>query len=130
MMAFVAGTEFLNSRYDPFDLKLDGWSETVHENSDDYDDIFEELHEKYKDKEKVAPELRLMMSLAGSAFMYHMTNSFFSGGGTSSGSNMANMMPGLPCPDRIPLDKPRKILGQDHPQLDIDPSCNPCNLRL
>jgi hypothetical protein len=90
MMAFVAGTEFLNSRYDPFDLKLDGWSETVHENSDDYDDIFEELHEKYKDKAKVAPELRLMMSLSGSAFMYHMTNSFFSGGG--SGSNMANMM--------------------------------------
>ena len=90
MMAFVAGTEFLNSRYDPFDLKLDGWSETVHENSDDYDDIFEELHEKYKDKAKVAPELRLMMSLSGSAFMYHMTNSFFSSGG--SGSNMANMM--------------------------------------
>lgn len=78
MMAMVTGVEFLNGRFDPFSVKLDGWSEQVHENITDYDDIFEELHEKYKSTgKKMAPELRLMMSLSGSAFMFHLTNSMF-----------------------------------------------------
>ena len=78
MMAFVTGTEYLNSRYDPFSIKLDGWSEQIHENLTDYDDIFEELHEKYKSKgKKMAPELRLFISLSGSAFMFHLTSKMF-----------------------------------------------------
>ena len=78
MMALVTGIEFLNTRFDPFDVKLDGWSEQVHENLTDYDDIFEELHDKYKSAgKKMAPELRLLMSLSGSAFMFHLTNSMF-----------------------------------------------------
>lgn len=78
LMAMVTGVEFLNTRFDPFDVKLDGWSEQVHENVTDYDDIFEELHEKYKSSgKKMAPELRLLMSLSGSAFMFHLTNSMF-----------------------------------------------------
>jgi len=59
LMAFVTGTEYLNTRYDPFAIKLDGWSEQIHENITDYDDIFEELHEKYKAKgRKMAPECK------------------------------------------------------------------------
>jgi len=78
MMALVTGVEFVNTRFDPFDVKLDGWSEQVHENINDYDDIFEELHDKYKSTgKKMAPELRLFMSLSGSAFMFHLTNSMF-----------------------------------------------------
>ena len=77
MTAFATGVEFLNAKFDPFDVKLDGWSESVHENSDDYDDIFEELHEKYKDRAKMAPEFRLALGLASSAFMYHMMQSFW-----------------------------------------------------
>lgn len=78
MMAFVTGTEYLNTRYDPFCIKLDGWSEQVHENINDYDDIFEELHNKYKSKgKKMAPELRLFISLSGSAFMFHLTSKMF-----------------------------------------------------
>ena len=50
LMVYVTGIEFLNGRFDPFDIKLDGWSESVHENINDYDDIFEELYEKYKFK--------------------------------------------------------------------------------
>lgn len=79
MMGFVTGAEFLNSRYDPLAIELDGWSEQVHENIDDYDDIFEELHEKYKATgSDMAPELRLMISLGGSAFMFHLTKRMFS----------------------------------------------------
>ncbi len=77
MMAFASGVEFLNSKFDPFDIKLDGWSESLHENLSDYDDVFEELHEKYKSKTNIAPELKLLMMLGGSAVMFHMTNSLF-----------------------------------------------------
>ena len=78
LMAFVTGTEYLNTRYDPFSIKLDGWSEQVHENLHDFDDIFEELHDKYKSKGKsMPPELRLFVSLSGSAFMFHLTSKMF-----------------------------------------------------
>jgi len=78
LMACVTGIEFLNTKFDPFAVKLDGWSEQVHENVNDYDDIFEELHDKYKGSgQKMAPELRLLLSLSGSAFMFHLTNSMF-----------------------------------------------------
>ena len=77
MLAFASGVEFLNSKFDPFDVKLDGWSESLHENLSDYDDVFEELHEKYKAKTNIAPELKLLMMLGGSAVMFHMTNSLF-----------------------------------------------------
>jgi hypothetical protein len=78
LMAFVTGTEYLNTRYDPFMIKLEGWSEQVHENIEDFDDIFEELHLKYKSKGKaMPPELRLFISLSGSAFMFHLTSKMF-----------------------------------------------------
>jgi hypothetical protein len=73
----TSGMEFLNSRYDPLGVHLDGWSEQVNENAEDYDEIFEELYDKYKDKSKVAPEVRLIMSLGLSAAMCHITNTMF-----------------------------------------------------
>lgn len=77
LMCCVTGIEFLNNRYDPFDIKLDKWSEDVSKNVNDYDDIFEELHEKYKGKGNIAPELRLMAAIGGSAFMYNLNKSIF-----------------------------------------------------
>ena len=77
LIAFVTAIEFLNNKFDPADLKLDGWSESVHENVHDYDDVFEELHEKYKEKASMAPELKLMLMLGGSGFMFHLTNTMF-----------------------------------------------------
>jgi hypothetical protein len=73
----TSGMEFLNSKYDPLGVALDGWSEQVNENIEDYDEIFEELYDKYKDKSKVAPEVRLIMSLGLSAAMCHVTNTMF-----------------------------------------------------
>ena len=77
LMACITGIEFLNNRFDPFDVKLDGWGEQINENIDDYDEIFAELHEKYKSKATMAPELKLLFQLGGSALMVHMTNSMF-----------------------------------------------------
>jgi hypothetical protein len=77
MMAVINGIEFLNNKFDPFDIKLDGWSEQINENISDYDEIFAELYEKYKSKASMAPELKLMFQLGGSALMLHMTNTMF-----------------------------------------------------
>lgn len=77
LMAVINGIEFLNNRFDPFDIKLDGWSEQVNENVTDYDEIFGELHDKYKSKATMAPELKLLFQLGGSAMMVHMTNTMF-----------------------------------------------------
>jgi hypothetical protein len=77
MMAIINGIEFLNNRFDPFDIKLDGWSDQINENLNDYDDIFGELHDKYKSKASMAPELKLLFQLGGSAMMVHMTNTMF-----------------------------------------------------
>lgn len=86
MMGVVTGFEFLNGKFNPFDWQLEGWSESVHENIEDYDEVFEELYDKYKGRGNMPPEAKLMMSLVGSGFMFHMSNSFFR-------QKMANVSP-------------------------------------
>jgi ribosomal protein S18 len=88
MMAAVSGAEFLNSKFDPFDIKLDGWSESVNENIEDFDEVFEQLYEKYGGGGEIAPELKLLMMLGGSAFMFHLSNTMFK----SSVPNMNDIM--------------------------------------
>jgi hypothetical protein len=73
----VTGLEMMNEKFNPLDWKLDGWSESVHENVEDFDEVFEELYDKYKGKGNMPPEARLLFMLAGSGFMFHMSNSFF-----------------------------------------------------
>lgn len=77
LISVVTGIEFLNSKFDPLDVKLENWSEQVHEGINEYDDIFEELYEKYKDSVSTAPEVRLLLTLFGSALMYHLSNTMF-----------------------------------------------------
>ena len=98
LMACVTGIEFLNKRFDPFHVKLDGWSETVMENVDDYDNIFEKLYEKYSRKAEIAPEIELLLTLGGSAFMFHLTNSLLkspSMGNFTVAQNNPNFMAGM-----------------------------------
>jgi len=77
LVACTTGLEFLNRRYNPFELQLEGWSESIMENLDDYDGVFEELYAKYRTKMHMAPEVKLIMMLGGSAMMFHLTNSMF-----------------------------------------------------
>lgn len=90
LMGVVTGLEWMNNRFDPFDLNLDGWSESVHENVEDFDDIFEELYDKYKDRGKMPPEARLLFSLAGSGFMVHVSNTFMKQRMPSAGDVLKN----------------------------------------
>jgi hypothetical protein len=79
LIAVTSGLEFLNKRYDPLGVELNGWSETVMENVNDgdYDNVFERLYDKYAGRVNTPPELELMLSLAGSAIMFHMTSTMF-----------------------------------------------------
>ena len=77
LMAAITGVEFLNNKFDPINAKLDGWSESVMDNIVDYEDIFRKLHEKYKSKADMPPELQLLVTLVGSGFMFHLTQSLF-----------------------------------------------------
>jgi hypothetical protein len=67
------GIEFLNKAYPIFDIHLDGWSEAVFENMSQYDDVFEELYYKYRDTISMAPELKLLGMVTGSAVMFHFS---------------------------------------------------------
>jgi hypothetical protein len=89
LIGIVSGIEFLNTKFDPFDVRLDGWSSQVNDEIHEYDDIFEELYEKYKDASDMAPELRLMFSLGGSAFMFHLNNTIFKASMPGGGGGMA-----------------------------------------
>jgi len=83
MMTAVSGIEFAADKFPFLGAKLSGWSNNVNDELDEYEDIFTELHDKYKGKAKMSPELRLLGGLAGSAFMYHLTHKF------------SNSLPGL-----------------------------------
>lgn len=78
LMAAITGLEWVNKRYDPIGAKLDGWSESVMDNIDDYETIFAKLYEKYKSRGDLPPELQLMVTLVGGAFMFHVTKTMFS----------------------------------------------------
>jgi len=78
LMTVVSILEYINTSYNPFDLHLDGWTESVFENLDDYDDVFEELYEKYQISITVSPEVKLIGMVGGSALMFHFTKALFS----------------------------------------------------
>ena len=56
---------FLNTKFDPFDVRLDGWSERVHENIDEYTDVFEELARVRRHDAARAPAVRVSSCLVG-----------------------------------------------------------------
>lgn len=69
----IYGIEMLNDRYNPFDLKLRDWSKEMSAEINNYYDVFGELYEKYNQPGKnMAPELKLMLMISGSALKYHL----------------------------------------------------------
>ena len=72
-MTFVNSIEYANAVFNPFDLNLDGWGEQVNEDLESYDDIFTELHTKYKGG-KLSPEISLLLRIGFSAAMVNFTN--------------------------------------------------------
>ena len=107
LMGCVSGIEFLNKKFDPFDVKLSGWSENMMENVNDYDEVFEELHDKYSDSVKMAPELKLIAMVAGSGFMFHLSQSLFK----SAGPKMTDILKDNPDIMRQVTEAAAKKMG-------------------
>jgi len=72
-MTFVNSVEYANAAFNPFDINLDGWGEQINEDIDSYEEIFGELHEKYKGG-KLSPEISLLLRLGFSAAVVNFTN--------------------------------------------------------
>lgn len=72
-MTFVNSIEYANAAFNPFDLNLDGWGEQISEDIESYEEIFLELHDKYKGG-KLSPELSLLLRLGFSAAVVNFTN--------------------------------------------------------
>ena len=72
-MTAVNSLEYANSAFNPFDINLDGWGEQVNEDIDSYEEIFAELHDKYKGG-KLSPEISLVLRLGFSAAVVNFTN--------------------------------------------------------
>ena len=98
LMTFVTGVEMVNEKFGsrlPVKPKLKGWSESVHTNVEDFDEIFEELYDMYKDKAKMHPLLRLAGTLGVSATMYHLTNTMAERTGIPGMADILNEDPEL-----------------------------------
>jgi hypothetical protein len=72
-MTFINSMEYANTAFNPFDLNLDGWGEQVNEDIDSYEEIFSELHDKYKGG-KLAPEISLLLRVGFSAAVLNFSN--------------------------------------------------------
>ena len=76
LLQAVSLVEFLNDKYDPFDFHLSGWGDHMHVESESWDDVLEEIYEKYKGSgKKMAPEIRLLFLIVASAAAFHFTKS-------------------------------------------------------
>ena len=73
LTTLVNSLEYGNALFDPFGLNLDGWGEQINEDIDSYEDIFSELHEKYKGG-KLSPEISLLLRLGFSGAVLNITN--------------------------------------------------------
>jgi hypothetical protein len=72
-MTFINSLEYANTVFNPFDLNLEGWGEQISEDIDSYEEIFSELHDKYKGG-KLAPEISLLLRVGFSAAVLNFSN--------------------------------------------------------
>jgi hypothetical protein len=73
----IGGLEFLNEKYNPFDLHLTGWSEVMRSDIDDYHDVFSELYDKYHSDKSFPPEIKLLLMITFSAIKFNVAHSTF-----------------------------------------------------
>lgn len=74
LLTFTYGMELVNEKFNPWKLRLDGFSDHTQDTIDKYDDVFERLHDKYADYVSVSPEMELLSMVGFSAFWFHLSN--------------------------------------------------------
>ena len=66
--------EFANGMVNPFNLKLQGFSQNMMLTVSDYDDSLEELHHKWSGRTSFGPEMTIMLTFISSAIFQHAGN--------------------------------------------------------
>lgn len=68
--------EYVNNKFDPMDVVLDGWSEEINDDvqTGEYDEVMEEIYYKYYDKVSMGPEMKLITMIGGSAVKFHLSH--------------------------------------------------------
>lgn len=125
LMFCVSTIEMLNNKYDPFSVDLDGWSNVIMADKEAYDDVFEELYEKYSSKIAMAPEIKLISMVAGSAMMFHlqkslMNNQFNKGGGGSLFNSLASKLGNMGQEDTNTNTQKKSDAKMKGPSIDTD----------
>lgn len=109
LITVTTGTEILNKQYNPFDLDLDGWSQSIFESIERYDGVLEKLTRKYvKRVAAISPELQLLLMLCGSAASFVFTKSM--------------MKAAMPSMTKVAEDNPelvRKMMASMSPQKEV-----------
>lgn len=78
LLAVSTGVEFISKKATFVKLKLDGFSESVLDSIADYDQAFEEVHEKYGESISMDPMYSVLFMFISSIVAYHISNSLFS----------------------------------------------------
>ena len=117
----ISVMEFMNDKYDPFDFKLNGWSEHMSIEVDTYDDIFEELYEKYKSKGTGLPvEVKLLLLIVASGASFHFSKTQL---GTIPASMLGKMMSTpkeksqFMTPQEVNLENQKKIIKEKEAEM-------------
>ncbi len=122
----VSLIEFANDKYDPFDFKLQGWSEHMSVEVDSYDDVLEEIYEKYKTTSTPwPPEVKLALLIIASGAGFHFTKSQLGGvpKGINAGSFLSKMMTTpetnkqYMSPQELNLENQKKMLEEREMQI-------------
>ena len=93
---FTNLVEFFNDKYDPFGVQLGGWSEHMSVEVDSYDDVLEELYEKYKGAGKsLPPEVKLLVLIGFSASAFHFSQKHMSSIPGSNNSPLSGIQSGI-----------------------------------
>ena len=96
MLNCIYGLEMMNDKYDPFSLKLTGWTEQMSRDITDYYDVFGELYEKYNAPGKsVPPEIKLLLMITSGAIKFHFVNALAGGGNAKSTQEKLSENPDL-----------------------------------
>ena len=82
LFGVTKGLEWCNLKWDPVGLKLDGWSTEIASNEDEFDEIFDELTEKYGSsfglEKNIPPEIRLIGLILYSGITYSISQTLSS----------------------------------------------------
>lgn len=74
LVSITTMIEMGNAYFNPFNLRLEGFSKNMMLSLSDYDDCFDQLHHKYSGRSSVGPEMQIMFTFLSAAVFHHAGN--------------------------------------------------------